>query len=122
MKLIYAPIEKQKLYDCYIIKIEYRHGDADSNTSQEVKLQSISEENFIKYIERFYEVSKMISDNRHYSKDFTEELNTEMKFLGFNFPLEIDHHYDIDFAAMTIDNIQYFDKASQEFKVSIRGQ
>lgn len=119
MKLIYAPIEKQKLSHIYIIKIEYEHGYADSNTYEEVKFQSISEEDFIKYIERFNEISKMISDNRYYSKDFTEELSSEMDFLGYRLPLSYDHHYEGDFAAMSINSIQYFDKSSQEFKVTI---
>jgi hypothetical protein len=119
MKLIYAPIEKQKLYDIHIIKIEYEHGDADSNTYEEVKLQSISKDDFIKYIERFNEVSKMISDNRSYGSDYNEVLSTEMNFLGYRFPLSYVHHYEGDFAAMSIDSIQYFDKSSQEFKVSL---
>jgi len=121
MKIIYTPIIKPKIVDCYIIKIEYEHGDADSHTYEEVKLQGISEEDFIKYVERFNEVSRMISDNRHY-RDFTEELSTEMKFLGFNFPLRYDlHYYDGHFASMSINNIQYFDKSSQEFEVALKG-
>lgn len=113
MQLIYTLIEENIPSDCYIIKIKYEHGDAD-NTYEEIKLQSISELGaFIKYVKRFNEVSD--------TRDFTKDLNTEMKFLGFNFPFRYGYCDGSKInAAMSIDSIQYFDEYSNKFKVVVK--
>jgi hypothetical protein len=118
MKLTYTKVERVAPTACYIINIKYEHGDADSYTYNDVKLQNVSEEQLIRYLNRFADIQVSIGDHNDYGTPYNEELDAEIQFEGFPLPLEHDIHYDNNFAGMSIDSISYFDDSAVEFKVT----
>ena len=123
MKLTYTP-QFSPIKNCYILVIEYEHGDADSYHQTEILLE-MDEESVIRYIQKCNEVADLIQKSRNTGtslpKDFVE---TNTKFENEKYiPVESDcytkMHMANYYAAMWIASIRYIDNEGNKFIVSV---
>ena len=124
MKLVKRPIANKAPKNSYHITVRYSHGDADSETSYTHKLNDKTEDEIIKFITQFNELSQAIDDHRSYnSKLPTYIVDSRVKIDDMYLHLEYDHHYshgDEYYAGMSIEKFIYYDDNGNAFKVEVQ--
>lgn len=123
MQIEYTKVATEKFKNCYVIRVEFEHGDADSYTSYEVKLQDFSKEDFIEYVKKFNDVANQIDESRSTGSVLPSTIK-ENSYKGKYIPVELDAYAKMNmsgyYASMGIGNIDYYDFQGEKFLVNIK--
>lgn len=125
-----TPIIDKTIESCFIVSIDYEHGDADLTTSDNTIIKSTNLSDLEKFIDKFNEVNIHVDNNRSYGTKYPpqfEELDYCFPVPGLYgertcvyIPLERDQFTNDSnyFAGMSIGKVIYYDESGQKFNVT----
>ena len=128
MKLTLTKVApKPKTSNCFHIKVEYSHGDADQDTTETVIGQDKTQEQIIDFIETFQRAADIVDSIRSGDDSAYERLgeggNEDDSLLVHGMHVSLEHDIFAEgvsnyFADMRIASIIYFDADGVKFNVT----
>jgi CRISPR/Cas system-associated protein Csm6 len=124
MSVTYTKINDPVKKNCYEIKFEFEHGDADSYSDDMMIFQNMTEEQLVAYVKKSEEISQMIEDSRSEGTDLPDNFRKLAVSDGFEIPVELDNYAKMNisnyYAASGISEIFYYNENSEKFSVHVK--
>lgn len=101
----------------------FEHGDADSNETYNLFHEGMTEVQFLEYVKKSEEISKMIEISHSTGVGLDSNFETNNESNGFYIPVELDlyakMHMSGYYASSGISEMFYYNQEGEKFKVHV---
>lgn len=121
--LKYSLVSSPPKINQYVVNVSFEHGDGDMSDEEDIVLHDCSEEQFIDWLNRFYEFQELF-DNQDILENFEEDYADRLIIHGYYIPYELDcydHDHEGVYARMSIQEIIYWGPTGDKWNVDIKG-